>query len=173
MKNFIIQFIGIVAYVILGISYFQKAKKDILLVQMFCTITFAIHYYLLNGITGTVCNLISLLIIITIYFFEKYDNKNKKILILVTIPLLILISLLTYENIFSIFPIIASTVILLSFVFSDEKTIRIMGIISSLCWLIYSIIHESYSGMFLGSALIIITFIALLKNIKKTRKRIN
>lgn len=167
MNDFIIQLIGVIAYAILAFSYFKKEKKEILFLQIYSTIAFSIHYYLLSGITGTICNLISLLIIIIIYFFEKKEGKNKKLLVFSTIPLLILISLFTYENIYSIFPIIASTVILISFVLSNENTIRISGIISALCWLIYAAIYKSYAGVFFEGISMITTFIAFLKNKKK------
>lgn len=164
MNDLIIQLIGVIAYAILAFSYFKKEKKEILFIQIFSTIAFAIHYYLLSGITGTICNLISLLIIIIIYFFEKKESKNKKLLVFFTIPLLILISLFTYENIYSIFPIIASTVILISFVLSNENTIRISGIISALCWLIYAAMYKSYVGVFFEGFSMYTTFIAFLKN---------
>ena len=170
MNDLIIQLIGVVAYAILAFSYFKKEKKEILFIQIFSTIAFAIHYYLLSGITGTICNLISLLIIIMIYFFEKKEGKNKRILIFSTIPLLILISLFTYENIYSIFPIIASTVILISFVLSNENTIRISGIISAVCWVIYSVMYGSYAGVFFEGVSIITTFIAFLKNKNNNKK---
>ena len=172
MNNLIIQLIGVIAYVILAFSYFKKNKKDILIIQIFSTIAFAIHYYLLGGITAIVCNLISLLIIIIIYFFEKHNGKNKKVLILSTIPLLILISLFTYENIFSIFPIIASTIVLVSFIISNENTIRISGIISALCWMVYAIIYKSYAGIFFEAFSAISAFIAFLKNFKIKNKNI-
>jgi len=164
MKDLIIQVIGVIAYAILAFSYFKKEKKEIIFIQIFSTIAFAIHYYLLSGITGTICNLITLGIVIIIYFFEKKEGKKKNILVFSTIPLLILISLFTYENIYSIFPIIASTVILISFVLSNENTIRISGIISALCWLIYAAMYKSYAGVFFEGFSMITTFIACLKN---------
>jgi len=172
MNNFIIQLIGIIAYAILAFSYFKKKKKDILFIQIFSTIAFAIHYYLLSGITGTICNLITLGIVIIIYFFEKKEGKKKNILVFSTIPLLILISLFTYENIYSIFPIIASTVVLISFVLSNENTIRISGIISALCWLIYAIMYKSYVAVIFETFTIISTFIAFCKNRNGNNKNI-
>ena len=172
MNNLITQLIGVIAYIILAFSYFKKNKKDILFIQIFSTIGFAMHYYLLGGITATVCNLISLLIIIIIYFFERHNGKNKKVLILSTIPLLILISLFTYENIFSIFPIVASSIVLVSFIISNENTIRISGIISALCWMVYAIIYKSYAGIFFETFSAVSTFIAFLKNFNIKNKNI-
>ena len=172
MNNLITQLIGVIAYVLLAFSYFKKNKKDILFIQIFSTIAFAIHYYLLNGITATVCNMISLLIIISIYLFEKHNGKNKKALVIAIIPLLVLIPLFTYENIFSIFPIIASTIVLITFIISNENTVRIAGIISAICWIIYAIIYKSYAGIVFEAFSALTTFIAFIKNIKLNNKNI-
>lgn len=172
MNDLIIQLLGVIAYIILAFSYFKKKKKDILFIQIFSTIAFAIHYYLLGGITATVCNLISLLIIIIIYFFEKKNSENKKILVLSTIPLLVLSALFTYENIFSILPIIASSIVLISFIISDENKIRIAGIISALCWIIYAIIYKSYAGIVFELFSAVSTSIAFLKNFNFKKKNI-
>ena len=172
MNNLVIQLIGVIAYAILAFSYFKKNKKEILFIQIFSTIAFALHYYLLSGVTATVCNLISLLIIIIIYFFEKHNGKNKKILILSTLPLIIIIPFFTYESVFSIFPIIASTIVLISFVISNENTIRIAGIISALCWIIYAIIYKSYAGIAFEAFSAVSTFIAFIKNFNIKNKNI-
>ena len=172
MNNLIIQLIGVIAYAILAFSYFKKKKKDILFIQIFSTIAFAIHYYLLGGVTATVCNLISLLIIIIIYIFEKNNRNSKKILVLSTIPLLVLIALFTYKNIFSIFPIIASSIVLISFIISNEDVIRISGIISALCWIIYAIIYKSYAGIIFEAFSMFSTSIAFVKNINLNNKKI-
>lgn len=84
-------------------------------------------------------------------------------LIISTIPLLIIISLFTYENIFSIFPIIASTIILISFIISNENVVRISGIVSALCWTIYAIIYKSYAGIICETFSAISTGIAYYK----------
>lgn len=164
MKFLLIQAVGAVAFALLSFSYFKKEKKDILVIQILATIAFSIHYYFLSGLTGTICNILSLISLIIIYLFEKHSGKNKKLLILCIIPLLILISLFTYENIFSIFPVIASTVVLISFLLSDENKIRISGIVSAVCWLIYAIKYKSYVAMIFEIFIIITTILAFFEN---------
>lgn len=164
MNSLVIQLIGAIGYTILAFSYFYKEKKDIVFIQIFSMIALSIHFYLLNGITGAICNIINSIALIIIYFFEKYNLKNKKLLILITIPLLILISLFTYENLFSILPIIAVSIVLISFLLSNENVIRIVGVISAICWLIYAIIYKSYVAIFFEIIIIISTIIAFLKN---------
>jgi len=163
--NFLLtQFIGLVGYSTLSFSYFKKEKKDILFIQIIAYIAFAIHYYMLSGITGTVCNVIGLIALIIIYLFDKYKVKNKNILVFTIIPLLILISLITYQNIYSIFPVISSTIAILSFFTDNEHTIRKVGIVAAVSWLIYAIVYKSYVSIIFEIITLSSTVIASIKN---------
>ncbi|MBE6158116.1 MAG: YgjV family protein [Firmicutes bacterium] len=163
--NFLLtQFIGLVGYSTLSFSYFKKEKKDILFIQIIAYIAFAIHYYMLSGITGTVCNVIGLIALIIIYLFDKYKVKNKNILVFIIIPLLILISLITYQNIYSIFPVISSTIAILSFFTDNEHTIRKVGVVAAVSWLIYAIVYKSYVSIIFEIITLSSTVIASIKN---------
>ena len=126
------QLIGAVGYTTLGLSYFKKEKKQILFMQIIAYIFFALHYYLLSGITGTICNIIGLCALITIYFCDKYKLKSKKLISLFFIILLIIINIMTFQNFYSIFPLIASVIAVASFIENNENIIRIIGIIAAL-----------------------------------------
>lgn len=162
--NFIIaQILGAIGYSLLAYSYFKKNKKEILFIQILAYIGFTTHYFLLNAITGTVCNILGFVALILIYYFSK-DQKKKEILVFILIPILIGMSILSYENIYSIFPVIACLITFISFLSNDENKIRFVGIISAICWLIYAIIYKSYSAIIFEIIIIISTFIAYLKN---------
>ena len=121
---------------------------------------------MLGGITGTVCNIIGLAALILIYIFDQYFKNKKKLLIITIIPILIVISLLTYDNIYSIFPIIASIMSLISFLKDNTNLIRLIGILSASCWCIYAIIYKSYASIIFEVITITSTIIAYLKNKK-------
>ena len=171
--NFIItQTIGGIGYLILAYSYFKKQKEKILFLQIISYVLFAIHYFLLSGITGAVCNIIGLFALIAIYLSEKYKFKYKNILISAIILLLIAVNLFTYNNIFSIFPIISSVVVILSFLTKDENTIRGVGVIAAICWLIYAVVYRSYVAIVFEVITLIATYIAFMKNYKFVSIRI-
>ena len=165
MNMFLIQLIGAVGYFDLALSYYKKNKKEILYIQIFAYIFFTIHYYLLGAVTGTVCNLLCLLAIIIIYIFNK-ENKleNVRTLVIGIIPFMVLISFLSYQNIFSIFPIIASVISLFSFINCEENTIRFIGIISGVCWLVYAILYKSYVAIIFEILIVVSTIYAFIKN---------
>ena len=161
----IIQGIGAAAFITIALSYYQKEKREILLVELLAYILFIIHYYLLDGITGVICNLIGLFALVLIYLSDRYNFMNKKILSIFLIILIIIINILTYQNIYSIFPMIALTSVILSFLSDNENLIRIVGIISAICWLIYAIVYKSYITIIFQTIIIINTLYILKKQI--------
>ena len=163
----LIQIIGGLGYLLLAFSYYKKEKKDILFLQILSYIMFIIHYYLLGGITGSICNLLGLIGFLIIYFFER---KNKKILPYLIFPIvigIIVISLFTFKDLYSIFPIFASISVLISFLEKDTRVIRLIGIFSAICWLVYAIYCKSYVALIFEILLLLSTFISVLKNNRK------
>lgn len=165
-KFIITQLIGLVGYSSLGYSYFKKKKKDILLIQIFSYIMFILHYQFLGAITGSVCNLLGLISFVLIYLFDMF-KKNKKLLIAILIPILLVITLITFENAYSIFPIIASILVIISFLTDSEEVIRKIGIVAAICWLIYAIVYKSYVAIVFEVITLIVVVIAYFKRRKK------
>ncbi len=169
--NFIIvQLIGALGYSLLSISYFRKRKRQILFMQIIANIFFTIHYFLLNGITGAISNIFGLITYTSIYFFDKYKmGKQKNILSLIMIILLLISVVLAYENIYSMLPFIAFTLAIISFLTNDEYKIRMYGIIVAICWLIYAIVCVSYAAIVFEVVTLIATIAALIKNPKRSQ----
>ena len=165
MKFIIAQILGAIGYSLLAFSYFKKNKKEILFIQILAYIGFTTHYFLLDAKSGTMCNIIGFIALILIYLLSS-NEKKKKILVAILIPLLIIMSFLSYENIFSLFPVFACLITFNSFLSKDENKIRFVGIISAVCWLIYAIIHVSYSAIIFEIITVISTIIAYIKNKK-------
>ena len=164
MNFIIIQIIGGIAFVTLAASYYKKEKKEILFMHIIAYIMFTIHYYLLNGLTGAICNFIGLLALITIYIIEKNKWKNKNLISYLFIALIFIINIVLFQNIFSIFPMTASIIVILSFMMNNEDYIRGIGVISAVCWLIYAIAYKSYVSIVFEAITLIGTIIAFAKN---------
>ena len=166
MVDFVIQLIGILGYALLAISYFYKKKKDILFTQIVSYIFFVVHYYLLSGITGAYCNLIGLIAFVIIYLIDNRDIKYKKYIKLSMAPIVVLLSLFTYNDIYSIFPIVAVGAVMLSFSYDNEHFIRFIGVVSALCWLIYAIYCGSIAAIIFEVITLIVITCSIIKNIK-------
>ena len=167
MDFLLIQFIGAIGYSMLAASYFKKEKKQILFMQIISYIMFALHYYFLNGITGTICNLIGLFALITIFLFEKYNLKLKNLIAFIFVTILLVVNIIAFQNFYSIFPLIASIIVIISFLLNDEENIRGIGVVSALCWLVYAIVYKSYISIAFEAVTLIGVCIAFIKNTKK------
>ena len=141
---FLIQFIGAIGYTTLALSYFKKEKRNILFMQIIAYVFFTIHYYLLSGITGAICNALGLVALLIIYLCDKYNWGNKTVLSVIFMIFILVINIATFQNIYSIYPMIASVLAIYSFLLNNENHIRGIGLICAVCWLIYAIAYKSY-----------------------------
>ena len=172
MEFILIQLIGAIAFFALVGSYYLKEKKNILFMHIVAYIMFTLHYYLLSGITGAICNAIALVALLSIYFIEKFKWKNKNLVSCIFIILICIINILTFQNVFSIFPMIASSIVIVSFLLDSEDYIRGIGLISAVCWLIYAVAYKSYISIGFELFTIIGTLIAFVKNTKNPNLKI-
>lgn len=62
--------------------------------------------------------------------------------------------------------ILATLIVLLSFLFNKMKTIRIINIIGCICFIVYGILINSFSVYMLNGILLIIHIIKLIKGNK-------
>ena len=171
MRFIISQILGAIGYSALAYSYFRKEKREILIVQIIAYIGFTTHYYLLGAQTGTMCNVLGFVALILIYFLSN-DKKKKTVLVCILIPLLGVMSYLSFENWFSLFPIFACLVTFISFLFESKNIIRFVGIVSAVCWLIYAIVFHSYTAIVFEVITVIATTVAFLKNRKESEGHI-
>ena len=165
-KFIITQILGAIGYSLLAYSFFKKKKKEILFIQILAYIGFTTHYILLHAVTGTACNILGFIALILIYILGN-DKKKKKILVCILIPILLLMAYFSYENIYSIFPVFACFITFITFLSDNENLIRLVGIISAACWLIYAIIYRSYTAIIFEAITVISTIIAYITKKKK------
>lgn len=167
IKALLIQLIGAVGYLLLSASYHRKSKKEILIIQIFAYLIFAVHFYLLNGISGAINNLVGFVGLIAMYLLDNKKKSTKIAACSIFSIIVIIINIISFQNIFSIFPMIALIIVIVSFVEDSEGFIRIAGLTSSACWLVYAIRYKSYISMLFQVIVIVNAFTSLFKKNKK------
>lgn len=165
---FYIQLIGLVAFSLLVLSYYKKKPATILLYQVAANFAYAVHYFLLGGLSGAFTSLIGIFRNIALIRLKSIESK--KLLAVLVILCYFGITLVFYENFYSIFPMIANSTYLLIMLKGSRKALIVGGIVSSTFWLLYAIFELSYAGMLTESIVIISNTIQLirLKNEKST-----
>jgi len=127
-------------------SYQQKSHKNILTFQMISGLMFTVHYLLLGAYTGAVMNLLGA------FRSLVYSNRDKKWSSSIAWPIVFSIAFLisgimTWDNVFSVFPLIAMLMSSVVLWIEQPKINRMLSLPTSGCWLIYNIKTLSYPGI--------------------------
>jgi hypothetical protein len=139
LKFIFIQLIGVVAWLLLIISYYRENTNRILAFQIIATILYCIHYYLLGAYSGLV---ICMFEVVRDYLYYKTDLDNY--IFLGSIPIYIVNGIITFTGWFDLLPIFSS--FLDGYTLTKRKNIVVVGaIISYTSWVIYDIFVMSYS----------------------------
>ena len=146
MKENIGQIIGFIAMAIIVASYQQKSHKNILTFQMVSGLLFTVHYLLLGAYTGAVMNLLGA------FRSLVYSNRSKKWASSVIWPIcfsvaFLISGILTWDNVFSVFPLIAMLMSSVVLWIQQPKINRMLSLPTSSFWLIYNIKTLSYPGI--------------------------
>lgn len=149
-----VQGLGLIAWLLLVISYWKEDINKILLFQLFSGLFYAVHYFLLGATEG-------LLIIIfeLIRDFSYYKTNLDKYIFIGSIPIYIIMGVFSFSGLTSLFPSFASVIDGLSLVF-QKKTAIIGAIVSCSLWLVYDFISGSYVGFATEIIMIISNYLA-------------
>ncbi|MBR3803671.1 MAG: YgjV family protein [Clostridia bacterium] len=147
MKEIIGQIVGFVAMAIIVFSYQQKSHKNILVFQMVSGLLFTLHFFLIGAYTGCVSNLIGA------FRSMIYANRDKnkftgfKLWPVIFSIIFTVSGIMTWDNVFSVFPIVAMVASSVVLWIDSPKINRAFSMPTSACWLIYNIPTRSFAGI--------------------------
>ena len=165
---YVAQLFGIIALLVLVMS-FQKDKKDTLLkYQIFSSLLLALQYLFLNAISGCLMNLMSL---IRNFIYKKFNDKIPIIYLILIIICMIILSLMSYKGIISLLPTFAVILYSVALWQKNLTITRIIEIISCSLYIIYNIKVLAISGLISTFIEMFSAIIAIYKfDIKKSKQ---
>lgn len=166
------QIFAVVAAGLLIPSYFVKRKTLVLVLCILSYITFAIQYFLLGAYVGAINNIIGILPAVWFYITAQKGIKNKWWALIVVQIVILLPSILTWQNWWSIFPIVASSGYAYS-VWQDNLLVyKWLGAFSTTCWLIYACMLVAWITIAIQIFVLISTIVSLIKHYVQNRNYI-
>lgn len=157
MEFYLAQISGVLAWILLFISYWKNGNNKLLYLQVASCLFFALNYFFLGAFSGL---LVVIFEMIRDYLYTKVKNPNKAFLI--SSPFYIIISLFSFEGIISLFSVFASTLDAYALTKKNKKVV-VLGIFTYILWLIYDIKYASYGTIIAETILIISNSIVLIK----------
>lgn len=159
------QILGIIAVILGFISFQMKSPGGILFFQVITALVFFCHYWLIEAYTAMALNLIAAVQCVFYYFRDKRGSKSLVEPIFFT-ALILVMSIITWEEWYSAFIMIGLAVNSVSLAFSDAQKIRISMFIKSPACLLYNALVMSGGGTIYECAVLISALIGTLRNRK-------
>lgn len=159
MQFIIAQIMGIIGACLAMLATQMKYKKKYLFIYALSYMFFVVNMILLKAYSGAInCILLTLLTLIS----TKYENKKFSIGLAGIFSVVILIgNVITYNNIFSLLPAVASYIYLFILLSKNMKIIRKSTVLLRLLWAIYDFIVKAYTTFILDIFSFISSIIAI------------
>ena len=145
MIFWIAQIIGVIALLMVIVSFQQRTQKRIMFFQLFSTALFVVHFSLLGLYTGSILNAVA--------FFRSlvYYNKEKKwgntpLWPAVFTAVSVVAGIVTWDGALSLLPMLAMVLSSVSTWLSSAKLVRIFNLPGSAMWMVYNFAGQSYPG---------------------------
>lgn len=161
MIYIISQFFGFLAFGISILAYHKNKKEKILENMVISNILNLIHYLLLGAYTGCITKSIAIFRDFFIIVKDKNQKYNKNLFLYFFIIIYIIISIITYKNIWSILPLVAATIYLIPIWNGDKKVVKQTALVCYFLWLIYNVFVFSIAGIISNIVSIVSTSIAV------------
>ena len=136
--NFV-QLLGLLAWLVLLLSYYRKDTNRILVFQIIATVLYCLHYFLLGAYSGLFICMVEVICDFLYYKTDKDDLIYK-----LSIPFRIFGGILSYQMFVDVLPIAASLIDGYSLTKKKDKVV-FGAIVSYTLWVIYDIGVGSWS----------------------------
>lgn len=155
MLYIIAQIIGILGMTMNIVSYQAKKQRNIILIQFFGCLLFAVNMFMLGAYTGAFLNAVGVLR--AVIYSNKEKIKSIKIFNYIFIFIYIISYFLTFtllnkpftllNALIEILPVIAMVATTISFSMKSAGSVRKFAFISSPSWLIYNCFNFAIGGI--------------------------
>ena len=166
----IAQIIGGIVLILTVISVQFKTKEKILICQIVANILVAIQYFLLNAITGAVISIINAIRCVIFYYYKKKDIKPSVIILIIFEVIAIISGIYTWQDIWSLIPIVVTVVYTYGLWQDNVTVIRITAGVVGFGWAVYNVIVMAYVGALQETAQLVSSVIAIFRNKQKLKE---
>ncbi len=135
------QVIGLIATLLVGLTYIKNSRERMLWIQFSASIIFAVHYLLLGAVTGA---LLSLLVAVRCIVYLKCQKNYIAVTFMIVFGIC---GIVTWQNCYSILPTFGSVLFSLAFFVHSPKNVRFLSILPSFLWGAYGILTGSWGGI--------------------------
>ena len=125
-----------------------------------------VHYLILGAYSGCITKVIAIFRDIFIVLKEKNKRLSSVLFLIIFILIYIGVSIYTFTNILSLFPLVAAIIYIIPTWLGNSKTVKKTALFCYILWLIYNIYVLSIAGVIANIVSIVSIIIGLKREIK-------
>ncbi len=139
------QAVGALGIVCSVLSFQQKERRRVMLLQMTASALFCAQLFMVGAITGGCLDSISF--VRTVVFSQNHKKwASSPIWLVVFLVAMLVTGALTWQNAWSLLPIVGSMLSTLALWMKKPSRIRLLSLFVGPCWLVYNLINGAYTG---------------------------
>ncbi len=142
-----VQTIGGVSLICSLLSFQQKKRSHIMLLQMTASLLFSLQLFLLGAVTGACVDFISFIRTLVFSCRDKHKWANSPVWLVVFLLAMIGTGILTWNGGFSLLAILGSCLSTVALWMRDGRNIRRISLLVGPCWIAYCLAYGSYTGI--------------------------
>lgn len=164
-------------YVFAMLTYNVRKRKSILIFNMIASSSVLIGFALLRAYSGMAMAIITIIRTIIFMIDDKINGQTKDmkakdwIIFFVVSAMCLVCATFTYENMWSMLSIFATILYSFSVCQKNMFVYRVLGIPTSVAWIIYNIYVKSIVGAVLETVLLLVEIIGVVRFRKETQRK--
>lgn len=171
------QVFTIIMYILLGITYFAKDRKKVLVLSFLSLVANSIAYIFLSAWSGFAMCMVAIIRNIIFLFDEKKNgkrtniNKTDIIILIILQGISVISAIYTYDGFFSLFIVISTMLYTYSVWQKSTKVYKFLGIPIGILLIAYHIYIMSLFGIIFESILFICSMTGYILEVRKIKKQ--
>lgn len=144
MLKVIAEVIGIIGIICSILSFQCSQRKNVMLFQVLASLIFCTQLFLVGAVTGACLDSINFFRSLFFSIDKKWAKSNCWLALFIL--LLVAAGVATWQNAYSILPMIGSLLLTVALWMKTSKKVRLISFFSGPCWLIYNVVNGAYSA---------------------------
>lgn len=157
------QILAIIACIFHTISMQCKKRKNILLLFIIGNLIGATGLLLLKAYAGALIQIVFGIETLVNYILEIKNKKNTPMLVIIYIAVSVLASIITFNNIIDLIPLISAILHTITIIQETEKRIRYTNLASLVLWVPYYIVVLAWANLACTLCIVVSNIISIIR----------
>ena len=156
--NYVHESVSLIAHLFVILSFWQKKKVNLFIVQVIACGIFVIYFSLAGGLVSALSNVVMIIRYLTLLFYYKKKEETPVYFMLLFMSMSAILGFAFFGTFFDLIPIILTALFTYLCFYGNTMSMRLVGgVIGSLAWVAYYAVNQAWVGVAFNGAIAVCT----------------